>query len=85
MLYILGVNEGVIPKLSTSKGVLSDNERRILGDNNVELSPTPREKIFIQNFYLYLNMTEPECGLYLMSHRFDNAGKECRVRECIRW
>lgn len=79
MLYILGVNEGVIPKLSTSKGVLSDNERKILGDNKVELSPTPREKIFIQNFYLYLNMTEPECGLYLMSHRFDNAGKECRV------
>lgn len=79
MLYILGVNEGVIPKLSSSKGVLSDNERKILGDNKVELSPTPREKIFIQNFYLYLNMTEPEQGLYLMSHRFDNAGKESRV------
>ena len=79
LLYILGVNEGIIPKTAVSKGVLSDNERKVLFDNNVELSPTPREKVFIQNFYLYLNMTEPENGLWIMSHKFDADGKESKA------
>lgn len=79
ILYILGVNEGVIPKTSDSSGVISENERMELSENNVELAPTPREKVFIQNFYLYLNMTEPEKELYLMSHKFDNEGKESKA------
>lgn len=79
LLYILGVNESVIPATAPVKGVLSENERRVLGDNKVELAPTPREQVFRQNFYLYLNMTEPEKGLYLMSHKFDADGKESKV------
>lgn len=83
ILFILGVNEGVLPKLSSNKGVLSENERRILGDNDVVLSPSPREKVFIQNFYLYLNMTEPENGLCLMCHKYDSSGKECKPSRII--
>lgn len=83
VLFILGVNEGVLPKLSSNKGVLSENERKILGDNEVVLSPSPREKVFIQNFYLYLNMTEPENGLYLMCHKYDSSGKECKPSRII--
>ncbi len=78
VLFMLGVNEGVIPRLSSNKGVLSETERRTLSDNRVELAPAPRERVFIQNFYLYLNMTEPEDGLYMLCHKFDPAGKESR-------
>lgn len=78
VLFMLGVNEGIIPKLSSNRGVLSETERRVLAENDIELAPTPRERVFIQNFYLYLNMTEPECGLYMLCHKFDAAGKESR-------
>lgn len=78
VLFMVGVNEGVIPKLTANRGVLSETERRTLSENSVELAPTPRERIFIQNFYLYLNMTEPEQGLYILCHKFDSAGKESR-------
>lgn len=78
VLFMLGVNEGVIPKLTANRGVLSETERRTLSENAVELAPTPRERIFIQNFYLYLNMTEPEQGLYILCHKFDASGKESR-------
>ena len=82
-MMVLGVNEGVLPKLSGKNGVLSDRERRVLSDNNVELSPTPREKVFIQNFYIYLNLTEPECGLSLSYHRFTSSSKECKPSRII--
>ncbi|MCM1309147.1 MAG: PD-(D/E)XK nuclease family protein [Butyrivibrio sp.] len=78
VLFMLGVNEGVIPKLAANKGVLSETERRTLSENDVELAPTPRERVFIQNFYLYLTMTEPERALYMLCHKFDAAGKESR-------
>ncbi len=83
VLFILGVNEGIIPKLSSNHGILSENERKILADNDVELSPSPRENVFIQNFYLYLNMTEPEQCLYLTYHKYDSEGKQARPSRII--
>lgn len=82
-MLVLGVNEGILPRISGNNGVLSDNERRTLLNNDVELSPSPREKIFIQNFYIYLNLTEPECGLYLSFHRYNSAGKDCKPSRII--
>ena len=82
-MLVLGVNEGILPKLTGNGGVLSDRERKMLGDNSVELSPTPREKVFIQNFYIYLNFTEPEKGLYLSYHRYNSSGKDCKPSRII--
>ncbi len=82
-MLVLGVNEGILPKSSGNNGVLSDTERRTLLNNDVELAPTPRERIFIQNFYLYLNFTEPEQGLYLSYHRYNSTGKDCKPSRII--
>lgn len=82
-MLVLGVNEGILPKLTGNGGVLSDRERKMLADNSVELSPTPREKVFIQNFYIYLNLTEPERGLYLSYHRYNSSGKDCKPSRII--
>ena len=82
-MIVLGVNEGILPKLTGNSGVLSDRERKTLVDNLVELSPTPREKVFIQNFYIYLNLTEPERGLCLLYHRYNSSGKDCKPSRII--
>lgn len=76
-MYILGVNEGVIPQPAVNRGLLSEQDRSLL-ESQVELAPTPREKVFDQYFYLYLNMTEPEKELCIMCHKFDSEGKESR-------
>lgn len=82
-LFVLGVNEEILPKLSSNQGVLSENERYFLSDNEVELAPTPRQKIFIQNFYLYLNLTEPETALFMSYHRYNSAGKDMKPSRIV--
>ncbi len=65
VLFFLGVNDGVIPRISNEGGILSQLERETLAQANYELAPTARERAFIQRFYLYLNMTMPSERLYL--------------------
>ncbi|MGN0345376.1 MAG: PD-(D/E)XK nuclease family protein [Lachnospiraceae bacterium] len=65
VLFFLGVNDGVIPRINGEGGILSQLERETLAQANYELAPTARERAFIQRFYLYLNMTKPSERLYL--------------------
>ena len=65
VLFFAGLNDGVVPKASGGGGILSDQERRRLREQNVELAPTLREDGFLQRFYLYLAMTKPKDRLYL--------------------
>ncbi len=83
VLFLIGVNEGLIPKMSQGGGVLSETERRILTENEIELAPDGREKVFIQNYYLYLNMTEPERALYFIYHRNNQKGEESKPSRII--
>lgn len=65
VLFFLGVNDGVIPRMNNEGGILSQLERETLAQAHYELAPTARERAFIQRFYLYLNMTKPSERLYL--------------------
>lgn len=58
-LFIVGANDGIIPKHSTKGGLLSQSDRALLKELSVRLSPTVRENSFIQRFYLYLSVTRP--------------------------
>lgn len=75
VLFFAGLNDGVVPKASGGGGILSDQERRRLREQNVELAPTLREDGFLQRFYLYLAMTKPSERLYLSWHASSADGK----------
>lgn len=77
-LFFVGVNEGVIPKISSKYGILTERERSFLEENEFELSPGPRETAMIQNFYLYLYMTKPSERLYLSYSQMSEDGKSKR-------
>ena len=77
-LFFLGVNDGNIPRNTSKGGIISDMEREFLKDSDVALAPTPRQKMFIQRFYLYLNMTKPSQGLFLSYSRQGSDGKAIR-------
>lgn len=78
VLFVLGVNDGSIPKASTGGGILSDLDREFLQGSGMELSPTPRQQMYIQRLYLYMNMTKPTEQLYLSYARVGDDGKSLR-------
>ncbi len=75
VLFFLGVSDARIPKEAKSGGVLSDADREYLADNDFELAPTARQRSYLAEFYLYLNMTKPSQRLYLSYCSLDDSGK----------
>ena len=59
VLFFAGVNDGNIPRGTSRGGLLSDLDREFLKSSGTELSPTPRQQMYLQKLYLYLNMTKP--------------------------
>lgn len=80
-LFFVGVNEGSIPKGTGSGGILSDIDRQFLMDTDtdgIELAPTPRQQMYIQRLYLYMNLTKPSKGLCLSYSNVSSDGKSIR-------
>ena len=65
VLFFTGVNDGNIPRGTSRGGLLSDLDREFLRSSGAELSPTPRQQMYMQRLYLYMNMTKPTDALYL--------------------
>lgn len=78
VLFFLGVNDGNIPKGSSKGGIISDVDREFLQQSGMELAPTPRQQMYIQRLYLYMNMTKPSQKLYLSYSRISSQGKSIR-------
>jgi len=78
VLFFLGVNDGNIPKGTLRGGIISDMDREFLRESRLELAPSPRQQMYIQRFYLYLNMTKPSHRLYLAYSKINSAGKSIR-------
>ncbi len=77
-LFFLGVNEGNIPKSASGGGIISDMDREFLRASQLELAPSPRQQMYIQRLYLYLNMTKPSHRLYLSYSAVSGSGKSLR-------
>ena len=78
VLFFAGVNDGNIPSDTSGKGMISDLDREFLSEQGVELSPTPRQKMYIQRQYLYMNICKPSSALFLSYVRVRPDGKSIR-------
>lgn len=78
VLFFVGVNDGIVPAAPARGAILTEAERRILREKNVELAPTAREESFLQRFYLYLALTRPSRRLYLSCAACSADGKALR-------
>lgn len=78
VMFFLGVNDANIPKASDKGGILSDIDRDSIKEYGKELSPTPREAMYTQRLYLYLNMTKPIDKLYISWAGLDVSGTSMR-------
>ncbi|WP_281532004.1 helicase-exonuclease AddAB subunit AddB [Anaerocolumna aminovalerica] len=77
-LFFVGVNDGIIPKSNTGGGILSDLEREMLAEHEIEMAPTKRQAAYTEQFYLYLNMTKPQEKLYVTFSKVSEDGKALR-------
>lgn len=76
-LFIMGVNDGIIPSPATGGGIINDGEKEFLlnGDPDLILAPTAKEDAYTQRLYLYMAMNRPKEQLYLSYARVSSAGK----------
>ena len=64
-LFIIGVNDGNIPSSGITGGLLSLPDKEELKRLECRLAPTSDELAFIEQLYIYLNLTKPTDKLYL--------------------
>ena len=81
VLFFLGINDGNIPGKGGNGGIISDPDREYLAKtvgDKYEFAPSPRQKMFIQRLYLYMNLTKPSEKLYLSFSRMSGDGDALR-------
>lgn len=75
-LFVLGVNEGVLPAPAAAQGLFTEAERELLLAQGMELANSGRQKIFEENYLIYRGLTKPSRGLWLTYAVSDTEGKE---------
>ena len=75
VLFFAGVNDGIIPKPARRGRILNDADRMRLLEKGFQLAPSDRQNAYIEQFYLYLNITKASDKLYLSYRKMGNDGK----------
>ena len=78
VIFLVGANDVAIPGNPGKGGLLSDEEREWFANNNYSLSPTAKEQIFIQKYYLYLALTKASDQLHISYSKSTTDGKPLR-------
>lgn len=77
-LYIVGVNDGVLPASNKEEGILSDRDRSVLKDKGVSLAADTKTKVFEEQFLVYTVLTMAKDYLVLTYPLADFEGKSLR-------
>lgn len=59
VMFLIGANDGIIPKVTAPATIINDTDRERLKQLNVELAPTTKDNVFKQMFYLYTLINKP--------------------------
>ncbi|AJG96708.1 helicase-exonuclease AddAB subunit AddB [Clostridium beijerinckii] len=78
VLYIVGINDGVLPASKKEEGLLSDRDRTTLGEVGINLSSTTRNKVFEEQYLLYIALTISSEYLMISYPMADFEGKSLR-------
>ncbi len=75
VLFILGVNDGILPAPAQSQGIFSEAERESIQSSGITLAPDGKRKLFEEQFLIYRGLTKPSEALYLTYATKDINGK----------
>ncbi len=77
-LFLLGLNDGVIPNVVKDEGFFNDKDRSILKENNIELAKDSVELLYENQFNIYKVLSMPTNKLFLSYAVSDKDGKALR-------
>lgn len=75
VLFLIGANDGKIPKVSDSSGIFTEKERIFL-KKDFEIAPSVLEDLYIQKFYLYMLLNKHSDKLYISYASMNADGAE---------
>ena len=78
VLFVVGVNDGLLPKLSGEGSILLDKDRKTLQSLDINIAPDSMENLFMQQYAFYLQVTKAGEEVYFCFHRTDQKGNEVR-------
>lgn len=82
-LFFLGVTEGIFPLYKAEDQYFSDEEREWLAEQGLELAPTSRQRLFQEQYLIYISLTRPSEYLWLSYPLADAEGKALRPSSVI--
>ncbi len=77
-VFIIGLNDGVFPRISKDEGFLNDKDRAYLKENKIELAKGLEDSLFEENFNIYKALLVSEEKLYLSYSSSSNLGGALR-------
>ena len=78
-LFIVGVNDGVLPAINKDEGILSDLDREELKEVGLEIASTNKTKVFEEQFIVYTALTLASKYLMISDPMADFEGKSLRA------
>lgn len=83
-LLVLGANEGLLPLQKTDEGLLSEREKAVLEELDLEFSRTEDMVKQEERLAIYRTLSQPEEWLYVSCSRIDETGGELRPSAVFR-
>ncbi|NMO94840.1 helicase-exonuclease AddAB subunit AddB [Paenibacillus lemnae] len=83
-VFLLGVNDGVIPAQFQDDGILSEQERVSLEASGMELAPNISRRLLDERFVIYSALTTASRQLWISYPAADQEGKTLLPSEIIR-
>lgn len=83
-LLVLGANEGLLPLQKTDEGFLSEREKAVLEEMDLEFSRTEDMVKQEERLAIYRTLSQPEERLYVSCSRIDETGGELRPSAVFR-
>ena len=77
-IYIIGVNDGILPRIPESTGILTDHDRQTLRQGGLKVSQDAVTRAFYEQFYVYNALTIADTFLTLTYPIADHEGKSLR-------
>lgn len=77
-LFVLGVNDGIIPSSKYREGVLSSDENDYLTEQGMELTKSKEMQVVEENFLIYNALSKCREKLFLSYATCDNEGRALR-------
>lgn len=84
VLYLLGVNDGVMPMAIRENGLLSEEERDELAVAGVSMAPSARRRLLDERFLCYWTLTTPSRHLWISYPLANEEGQGLIPSEIVR-